>query len=182
MKKLFLSAIAVVLASSAYAIPNSFSEGDIVSAEKMNENFQHLEQQFQGALAKTVNCAAGETINEAIENGYNDITVSGTCNENLLYTVWRDVGVDNQPSEKLAPGYLKITGADSTAKIVDATSKAKATISVNSGATLVLENITISGGIYGVNAVRNANLLMAGGVTIEKFSERGIRVDDSSYH
>jgi len=181
MKKLFLSAIAVVLASSAYAIPNSVSEGDIVSAEKMNESFQHLEQQFQGTLAKTVNCAAGETINEAIENGYNDITVSGICNENLLYTVWRDSGVDNKPSGMPVPRYLKITGADSTAKIVDTTSNTENTISVNSGATVVLENITISGGKFGVAATRNSNLLMTGGVTIEGFTENGIRVDDSSY-
>ena len=39
--------------------PNTFSEGDVLSAEKMNENFQYLEQQFRMALATTADCAAG---------------------------------------------------------------------------------------------------------------------------
>ena len=180
MKKLFLSAISIALAASVYAIPHTFKEGDVLSAEKMNENFQALVNS-NVLRSKSVNCEDGETINGAIENGYNDITVSGTCNENLLYTVWRDSGVDNKPSGMPVPRYLKITGADSTAKIVDTTSNTENTISVNSGATVVLENITISGGKFGVAATRNSNLLMTGGVTIEGFTENGIRVDDSSY-
>jgi len=61
MKKLFLSAISIALAASAYAIPNTFSEGDVLSAEKMNENFQALEQQFRGARSTNVDCAAQGT-------------------------------------------------------------------------------------------------------------------------
>ena len=162
MKKLFLSAIAVVLANSAYAIPNTFSEGDIVSAEKMNENFQALEQQFQGSRATTVNCAANEKIGKAIDDGYTNITVSGTCTENLLFfEEWGDSTFD------LAPRYLKLTGADSTAKIVDASGGSENTIFVGAGTTLSIENLTISGGTYGVAAYRNSNLLLSG-VTIEK--------------
>jgi hypothetical protein len=159
-------------------VPNSFSEGDIVSAEEMNANFQHLEQQFQGtqqALAKTVNCAAGEKIGDAINNGYTNITVSGTCTENLLFfEEWGD------NTFALAPRYLKLTGADSTAKIVDATGGSENTIFVGSGTTLSMENITISGGTYGVAAYRNSNLLLSG-VTIEGFTQRGISIGDSSY-
>ena len=176
MKKIFISAITIALAGSAYAIPNTFSEGDVLSAEKMNENFQHLEQQFQGtqqALAKTVNCAAGEKIGDAISNGYTNITVSGTCNENLNFVDWND-------SPQLAPRYLKLTGADSTAKIVGATGGSENTIFVGAGTTLSMENITISGGTYGVAAYRNSNLLLSG-VTIEGFTERGISIGDSSY-
>ena len=182
MKKLFLSAISIALAASAYAIPNTFSEGDVISAEQMNENFESL---INSNLLRSisVNCGEGETINGAIESGYNDITVSGTCNENLLYTVWRDSKGENeyQPSNKLAPRYLKLSGATADARIVDASANTENTISVNSGATLVLENITVSGGRYGVVATRNSNLLMTGGVAVEGFTERGIRVDDSSY-
>ena len=181
MKKLFLSAIAVVLAGGAYAIPNTFSEGDIVSAEKMNENFQALEQQFQGALAKTVNCAAGEKIGDAISNGYTNITVSGTCTENLQFSMWREDSAENgTPTGKLAPRFLKLTGADANAKIVDGSSNTESTLSVNSGATLFLENITVSGGEYGVNAQRNSNLYLSG-VTVENFSGTGLRVADSAW-
>ena len=116
MKKLFLSLISLALAGSAYAIPNTFQEGDVISAEQMNENFQALEQQFQGSRATTVNCEANEKIGDAISNGYTNITVSGTCTENLLFfEEWGD------NTFALAPRYLKLTGADSTAKIVDAT-------------------------------------------------------------
>ena len=69
MKKLFLSLISLALAGSSYAQLNTFKEGDVISAEQMNENFQYLEQQFRGARATTVNCDDGETINGAIENG-----------------------------------------------------------------------------------------------------------------
>ena len=178
MKKLFLSALAVALAGSAYAVPNSFSDGDIVSAEEMNANFQHLEQQFQGtqqALAKKVNCAAGEKIGKAIDDGYTNITVSGTCTENLLFfEEWGD------NTFALAPRYLKLTGADSTAKLVDASGGSENTIFVGAGTTLSIENLTISGGSYGLAAYRNSNLLLSG-VTIENFTNRGISVSDSSY-
>ncbi len=181
MKKLFLSAIAVVLAGGAYAIPNTFSEGEIVSAEKMNANFQHLEQQLQGAIEKAVNCAAGEKIAEAIANGYTNITVSGTCTENLQFSMWREDSAENgTPTGKLAPRFLKLTGADANAKIVDGSSNTESTLSVNSGATLFLENITVSGGEYGVNAQRNSNLYLSG-VTVENFTESGIRVADSAW-
>jgi hypothetical protein len=181
MKKLFLSAIAVVLAGSAYAVPNSFSDGDIVSAEKMNENFQALEQQFQGSRATTVNCAAGEKIGEAIDDGYTNITVSGTCTENLQFSMWREDSAENEtPTGKLAPRFLKLTGADANAKIVDGSSNTESTLSVTSGATLFLENITVSGGENGVNAQRNSNLYLSG-VTVENFSGTGLRVADSAW-
>jgi hypothetical protein len=181
MKKLFLSALALALAGSAYAVPNSFSDGDIVSAEKMNANFQHLEQQFQGALAKTVNCAAGEKIGEAIDDGYANITVSGTCTENLQFSMWREDSAENgTPTGKLAPRFLKLTGADANAKIVDGSSNTESTLSVNSGATLFLENITVSGGENGVNAQRNSNLYLSG-VTVENFSGTGLHVADSAW-
>ena len=76
MKKLFLSAISFALAASAYAIPNTFSEGDVISAEQMNENFEYLEQQFRGTRSTLVNCEDGEKIGDAISNGYTNITVS----------------------------------------------------------------------------------------------------------
>ena len=185
MKSLLLALAFLLLSFVVYAQLNTFSEGDVISAEKMNENFEYLEQQFRGSRATTVDCGTsgtGSGINEAIAQGFNDITVSGTCNENLLYTVWRDDKQDGeyQPSNKLAPRYLRISGTSADSKIVDASSKSENTISVNSGSTLFLENITVSGGRRGIVAVRNSNLLLSG-VRIENFSQRGIRVDDSSY-
>ena len=181
MKKLFLSIISLALAGGAYAQLNTFSDGDTISAEKMNQNFQALVNSNH-IRATAVNCGAGETINAAIANGFNDITISGTCSENLLFSVWHDSTVDDRsPSGKLAPRYLRLSGADTNAKIMDASSNADSVISVSGGTTLVLKGIIISGGQWGVSAARNSNLLMTGGVTVEGFTERGITAFDSSY-
>ena len=182
MKQVILILISLTLATVSYGQLNVFNEGDVVSAEEMNENFANLQEQLRGARPTTVNCAAGQTINEAIDQGYNDITVSGTCNENLLFSIWRDSSVDDRtPSGKLAPRYLRLSGADSLSKIVDASSNQDSVISVSGGTTLVLKGITISGGQWGVSAARNSNLLITGGVTVEGFTERGITAFDSSY-
>ena len=184
MKKILILFLMCLMQFPAYGQLNTFQEGDVLSADKMNENFQHLEQQFRGARSIKVDCAAGEKINDAIENGFSDINVSGTCTENLLYEVWPLIVNDGDPNfrdnTKLAPRYLKITGADSTAKIQDATSQAKSTIYMNSGTTLLLDNITISGGLYGISVTRNSNLLMSG-VTIENFNEMGVRLSDNAW-
>ena len=181
MKKLFLSAISIALATSAYAIPNTFKEGDVISAEQMNENFEYLEQQFRGARSTDVKCGEGEKIGDAISNGYTNITVSGSCTENLQFSMWREDSAENSsPTGKLAPRFLRIAGADASAKIADASSNAESTVSVTDGATLLLEDITISGGQYAVNAQRNTNLYLSG-VTIENFTERGIRAIDGNW-
>ena len=147
MKKAFFSILSFLIVGTVYAQLNTFSDGDTISAEKMNQNFQHLEQQFRGTRTTTVNCAAGEKIGDAIDNGYTNITVSGTCAENLQFSMWREDSAENStPTGKLAPRFLRIAGADSSAKIVNTSSNTESTVSVTDGATLLLEDITISGG------------------------------------
>jgi hypothetical protein len=63
---------------------------------------------------------------------------------------------------------------------VDATGGSEITIFVGAGTTLSIENLTISGGSWGLGAYRNSNLLLSK-VTIEGFTQRGISVGDSSY-
>ena len=163
MKKLFLSAISIALAASAYAIPNTFSEGDVISAEQMNENFESLINS-NVLRATTVNCDDGETINGAIEKGFNDIIVSGTCNENVDFTVWRDsAGEFGDPNGKPAPRLLKLSSGSTPGVIVDTSSNNRSTITVTNGSTLILENISVQGGTHTVYATRNSNLLMTGG-------------------
>ena len=120
--------------SAVLAQLTEFRAGDKLSASEMNKNFQYLEEQFQGSRKTIVNCGTsgnGSGINEAIDNGYTDITITGICQENIRATVWRESTADsNQPSGKLAPRYLKITGANSSAKIVDATSNTETLIFV----------------------------------------------------
>ena len=159
-----------------FAQLNSFQEGDVLSAEKMNENFEYLEQQFRGARATTVNCAAGETINEAIENGFSDITVSGTCAENLVF------GITNPNfgySGQLIPRFLRLSGTDSSAKITDTSNNTQKLIMIQGGATVLIEDLTLEGGDDGVVSAGNSDLTL-NDVIIEGFTARGVYITDSS--
>ena len=173
--------LALALAASAYAIPNTFSDGDIVSAEKMNENFQALINS-NVLRSTTVNCDDGETINGAIEKGFNDIMVKGTCKENLRYTVWREDTAENrQPSGKLAPRFLKISGVESTnATIEDTSANADSLVIVKGGTTLFLKDIALSGGEYSVAGQRNANVYLSN-VLMSGFGFSAITIADSAF-
>ena len=110
-----------------------FREGDPISAEKMNQNFESLRDQITGSkeIATTVDCGSGGSgINEAIAQGFNVIEITGTCRENVSFVVWRIA--DDQPAYKNAPDYLRLVGIDEGSKILD-----------NSGN---LSSITVDGG------------------------------------
>ena len=176
MKSLLLALAFLLLSFVVYAQLNTFKEGDVISAEQMNENFQYLEQQFRGARATTVNCDDGETINEAIEKGYTNITVSGTCNENLLFGVTNpSVGY----SQKLAPRLLKLSGADSSATIKDTLENIQPLINIQGSTTLIIENLILDGGNDGVFAAGNSDLIL-NDVTVQNFTGRGIYITDST--
>ena len=81
MKKLFLSLIFLTLAGSVYAQLNTFSDGDIVSAEKMNENFDFV---IKDIRATKVYCNGGETIKSALESGFNYLTIYGICTDQIV--------------------------------------------------------------------------------------------------
>jgi hypothetical protein len=166
----------MALAGSAYAQLNTFKDGDVISADQMNENLEYLEQQFRGARATTVNYAAGETINEAIENGFSDITVSGTCIENLLFGI---TNPDFGYSGKLIPQFLKLSGADSSASIKDASNNTDKLIMIQGSATVLIENLTLESGDDGVVSVGNSDLTL-NDVIIEGFTARGVYITDSS--
>ena len=66
----------------AQSMPHSFTDGDIIYADQINENFEYLLKRV--AIHQTnVDCDAGETINSALVK-YNHIIISGTCNENIF--------------------------------------------------------------------------------------------------
>ena len=66
----------------AQLMPHSFTDGDIIYADQVNENFEYLLKRT--AIHQTsIDCDAGETINSALEK-YNHIIISGTCNENIF--------------------------------------------------------------------------------------------------
>ena len=143
MKKLFLSAISIALAASAYAIPNTFSEGDVLSAEKMNENFESLVNGTQ-TRSTTVDCGTdgtGNGINQAILEGFNNITIKGICLENLNFgTATNDTSSSGNP----APKYLRLVGFDADSIILDASNYEQSVVRIDAG-TLVIENLVVEG-------------------------------------
>jgi hypothetical protein len=71
-----LSLAGVISAADNKSVPHVFSSGTTISSSQMNENFEFVANVFRKT---TVDCNNGETIADAINNGYNHITISGTC-------------------------------------------------------------------------------------------------------
>ena len=78
MKKILsLMMMLAILAITSYAsdnrsAPNVFSSGSTISSSQMNENFNFLASEFR---EKDVYCDNGETISDAINEGYNSLTI-----------------------------------------------------------------------------------------------------------
>ncbi len=179
MKNLIISLISLTIASVSYGQLNVFNEGDVVSAEEMNENFEFLINGTQTRVT-TVDCGingSGSGINQAILEGFNDITIKGVCQENLNFgTATKD---EPASSGNPAPKYLRLVGFDGNAVITDASNYEQSVIRVDAG-TLVVENLIVEGGNYTISGNRNANVLLSG-VTVQHFTERGVSINDSSY-
>mgnify|MGYP000868990442 CR=1 FL=1 len=81
MKKIFGLVMILVVGAVTYAsdnrsAPNVFSSGSTISSSKMNENFNFLASEIR---AKDVYCDNGDTITDAINDGYNSLTIRGNC-------------------------------------------------------------------------------------------------------
>ena len=82
MKKIFgllmiLVVGSITQASDNRSAPNVFSSGSTISSSQMNENFNFLASEIR---EKDVYCDNGETITDAINEGYNSLTIRGNCN------------------------------------------------------------------------------------------------------
>ncbi len=175
MKKLITTIISLMfLGNLVFAQLTEFSQGDILSAGTMNQNFKYLEKRFGGFNETTVDCGttgSGSGINAAIKNGYNSIIVKGICKENINW----------DPIEGKR-GALKIRGFSNNQasdKIVDNTSNEHSVIYIGSSTFLKIDNVTISGGRRGINVYGNSHL-WADNITVENYKYRGISVSNST--
>ena len=94
MKKTILTLISLLLPliGSAQQLPHTFSDGDLIYAEQINENFEFLAKKF-GTSQATVDCTSGATadldnsvytsINEALKQ-HNHLVLTGMCNESVV--------------------------------------------------------------------------------------------------
>jgi hypothetical protein len=175
MKKLITTIISLMFFGNlVFAQLTEFSQGDILSAGAMNQNFKYLEKRFGGFNETTVDCGttgSGSGINAAIKNGYNSIIVKGICKENIQW----------DPKEGKR-GALKIRGFSNNQasdKIVDNTSNEHSVIYIGSSTFLKIDNVTISGGKRGIGVYGNSHL-WAENITVENYQRRGISVSSSS--
>ena len=76
---LFLSTL--VYGSDNRSAPNVFSSGSTISSSKMNENFNFLASELR---EKSVYCDNGDTITDAINAGFNSLTIYGTCDGGVM--------------------------------------------------------------------------------------------------
>ena len=171
MKKILSTLTSLTfLTATALAQLTEFSQGDILSAGTMNQNFKYLENRFGGLNEKTVDCGtsgSGSGINAAIEKGYNSIIVKGICKENIVWDL-----------DKGERGFLKLRGYndDQTQdKIVDNSSNALNVIRMIGSSTLIIDNLTISGGSTALLIAANS-FVDADNITLDSYTEMGIEV------
>ena len=86
MKKIFGLLMILVIGSITQAsdnrsAPNVFSSGSTISSSQMNENFNFLASEIR---ERDVNCNNGETISDAINEGYNSLNIYGTCDGGVV--------------------------------------------------------------------------------------------------
>ena len=165
----------IFFGSIASAQLTEFSQGDILSAGAMNQNFKYLEDRFGGLNEKTVDCGTsgtGSGINAAIKDGYNSIIVKGICKENISILV-------NDGNRN----YLKLKGFnnDQTSdKIVDNSSNSTAVIKIEGSMVLKIDNLTLSGGDRGIR-VDGTSSIFADNITVESYTSYGIQIEGPSY-
>ena len=74
----------VFFANLAVAQMTTFSQGDILSAGAMNQNFKHLQDQFSWNK-KEIDCST-DNLTGTINDGYNHIVINGSCSIKSLTT------------------------------------------------------------------------------------------------
>ena len=92
--------------------PNVFSSGSTISSSQMNENFNFLASEIR---ERYVYCNSGYTISEAINEGYNSLTIYGTCDGGLMVYMFdpNAFGVTYSQMLNKPISHLIITGGDS---------------------------------------------------------------------
>ena len=99
----------VFFANLAVAQMTTFSQGDILSAGAMNQNFNHLQNQF--ALNKTEVDCSSDNLTEKINQGYNHLSISGECTVDNIFAGIVDISIfcGHSQSNNLV-SRLKISG------------------------------------------------------------------------
>ncbi len=103
---------ALAFGSDNRSAPNVFSSGSTISSSQMNENFNFLASEIR---EKDVYCDNGETISDAINEGYNSLTIYGTCDGGFMVYMLDPIPFNINISQMLNKPitHLIIKGGDS---------------------------------------------------------------------
>ena len=148
----------------AQSMPHTFTDGDIIYADQINENFEYL---LGTSKSVSIDCSSsGVGINEAKTKGYNHFKISGTCQENI------DIDLSNYRSNRVL--FFEGANANAVDKIQDNSSGDNNVINIDNGSISVfIINLTISGGNRGIN-VSDKTMLGVYGSRIEGYKDIGI--------
>ena len=110
MNKILSTIISFIFFGSiASAQLTEFSQGDILSAGAMNQNFKHLQDHFFWNK-KEVDCST-DNLTGTINNGYNHIVINGNCSIKSLSTGgWDFTKYCNEDTDHKPLFRIKITG------------------------------------------------------------------------
>ena len=135
----------VFFANLAVAQMTTFSQGDILSAGAMNQNFKHLQDQFAWNK-KEIDCST-DNLTGTINDGYNHIVINGNCSISGLATGGLDASrycvldFEHNPVQ-----FLKIEGktGKSTDSITIGNTGTCGQLLGSFGGSLELSNMTIN--------------------------------------
>ena len=132
-------------ASDNRSAPNVFSSGSTISSSQMNENFNFLASK---ARVKTVNCDSGETIADAINEGFNYLKISGTCDGGIMVYNFDPspfgINMSELPNKPISHLIIKGIDANRGAKIVEGSMNSN----VMKNSYLQLIDLTLNDKIY----------------------------------
>ena len=201
MKHLISSLTLLLLSTLAFgsdnrSAPNVFSTGSTISSSQMNENFNFLASEIR---EKEVYCDNGDTISEAINEGYNNLIIHGECIESVgIYRLNPEVfgmSYSDMPNKPIS--LLMIEGAsdgtgtiskpttanfdffmkdNSFVQLSDITINHK--ISIDEGSFLRLGNVTVNGSIEVNN---NATLRSEDSIFVGNNDNPAVRVKASGH-
>ena len=130
-------------ASDNRSAPNVFSSGSTISSSKMNENFNFLASEMR---EKSVYCDNGETINDAINEGYNSLIIYGTCDG--AFMVYQmdptpfGINLDDLPNKPIS--HLRIKGGGQNRSSTISNTSGGMTSMVTTTGFLQLINLTFN--------------------------------------
>ena len=191
MNKILVLILAIGFSGSLFgadnrSAPNIFSSGSTISSSQMNENFNFLASK---ARVKTVNCDSGETIADAINEGFNYLKISGTCDGGIMVYNFDPspfgMSISDLPNKPVSHLIIKGVDANRGAKIV----KGSMNSNVMKNSYLQLIDLTFNDKIY-VNNESSLELfnvkyeVLIDGTSLELEASRNshLTIENSSIH